>query len=165
MQPDNFVSDPFSFFSLAPAFALSEDLLRQRYFEVCQKYRDLPSILAQAHARYAELKDPVRRLDFLVAAQNLTPLPEPPLPPEVPELYDAIEAMTEEVPQNVSGGTSKLSSFAADLMARLEALRQEASATIPEALTRKDVEALALARARLTYTQKLLAAVYAKVYA
>lgn len=164
MQPDSFVSDPFAFFSLVPAFALSEDLLRQRYFEVCQKYRDLPSILAQAHARYAELKDPVRRLDFLVAAQNLAPLPEPPLPPEVPELYDAIEAMTKEAPQNASGA-SESSCSAVDLMARLEALRQEALATIPEALTRKDVESLALARARLTYAQKLLAAVYAKVYA
>lgn len=144
-------SDPFAFFDLPAAFAVDEAALRQRYFRICQDQRETPAILAQAHAAYRILMDPVRRLDALIAKAALGPLPESDLPEDMMDLYAEVESLSSDSAQV--------------LLSRLEEIRRQAFAAIPIALSKRDAPALAGLRARLMFVNRFVSAIYAKVYA
>lgn len=142
--------DPFAFFALPPTFALDEEALRDRYFQMCRDHRENSHLLTQAHTAYRILMDPVQRLDVLILKAELGPLPEVELPPDIIKLYEAVESLQGD---------------ASVLLRRLEDFRQSTLKIIPSALTRRDPEALAHLRACLMYIKRLIGAVYLKIYA
>lgn len=150
LNQENFFN-PFAFFGLPEFFTIDEAALRQRYFCVCQDQREAPSTLAQAHAAYRILMDPVQRLDVLIAKKALGPLPDSDLPEDIMDLYAKIESLSFD---STTG-----------LLGRLEEMRQQIFAAIPGALSKRDVSALANLRARLMFVNRLTSAIYAKVYA
>lgn len=140
--------DPFQFFGLPAAFGLDAGSLRASYFQICRTERDNPAALAQAHAAYQILSDPVQRLDILIEKENLAPLPETNLPTEILTLYDKAES-TNDLPV---------------LLRQLEDRYRDLLEAIPPALADQDRNTLSELRACLAYLKRLKSIVYTRFY-
>lgn len=131
----------FECFGLPLEFELSEEVLRDRYFQACREHANSPQRLAQLHVAYQTLHDPVRRLRALCEASQLVlPSPEEQIPPDLLGFYEIL-----------STGTST------DQAALLSQLTDEIQTTerqISDEFRAKNAVELSRLAARLTYLRR-----------
>jgi hypothetical protein len=142
---------PFDVLGYTVSFAINEDILRAKYFEKCREFRENPAMLEIVHRSYITIKDPLNRLNFLIADAESLATPsvseqstanqsENRVPNEALALYDELSALPRE----------ERGAFVSKIGALIQALN------IQEAFERNDMQGLRAYRDQLSYYRKII---------